>query len=212
MDFARLLCVCCLSLVLAAPAGFAASVPQPVFASLREQIDWYERAAQKGDVAAQYQVAQLYADDGSVYRNSIKARHWLREAAQQGHAQAAFELAQLYHNGQKTRPDFEQASYWYQQAARAQHAAAQINLAAMYETGQVDGSQDLTMAAHWYGQAAAQGSSEAQLRMGNLLIQQHGMAQGHLLAVEWFAAACDGGSDEGCELYEVLRGFIERSH
>ena len=56
--------------------------------------------AERGDAAAQFELAQMYESGQGVALDDGLAAHWYRLAAQQGHSKAQFYLGQIYANGQ----------------------------------------------------------------------------------------------------------------
>lgn len=90
---------------------------------------WYRRAARRGHVAAQNNLAVLYFESGKLR----KAVYWYHVAAQNGHANAQFNLAVLYELGRGVPQNPEKAVYWYKSAAAQGHWNAQYNLARLFD-------------------------------------------------------------------------------
>jgi uncharacterized protein len=63
--------------------------------TIREARKWFERAAQKGYVPAQVNLAVLYLNGWGVERNYGTALYWLKAAADQGNARAHTNLGIL---------------------------------------------------------------------------------------------------------------------
>ena len=64
--------------------------------------------AERGDVEAQYRLAEMYAEAQGVDQDYAKATQWARKAADQGNAKAQYRLASIIYtgeNGQKRQPE-----------------------------------------------------------------------------------------------------------
>ena len=55
-------------------------------------VKWYRRAAEQGNVDAQYSLGDMYARGDGVPEDDAEAVKWLRLAAEQDHADAQFSL------------------------------------------------------------------------------------------------------------------------
>jgi len=83
-------------------------------------FEWYKKAAEKGDLAAQLHLAQLYRDGGKgLPREMAQAAEWYRKAAEQGDAGAQATLGTLYSIGQGVAQNYLEAYYWLYLAAAA---------------------------------------------------------------------------------------------
>lgn len=74
--------------------------------------------ARKGDVAAQFNLAQLYREGLGIPLDKRIARHWYEAAASQGHAFAQFSLGMMYEKGEGVPVDLVEAKAWYERAAK----------------------------------------------------------------------------------------------
>lgn len=52
-------------------------------------VQWYRRAAEQGDVMAQFHLGALYRQGNGVLQDFVEAYAWLNVAAAQGSAEAA---------------------------------------------------------------------------------------------------------------------------
>jgi hypothetical protein len=81
-------------------------------------VEWYRKAAEKGDVAGELHLAALYRDGGKGFaREMAQAAAWYRKAAEQGDAGAQGTLGVLYSIGQGVPRDDVEAYYWLDLAA-----------------------------------------------------------------------------------------------
>lgn len=119
--------------------------------------------AEKGDVAAEEAIGDLYMLGIGVPQDFAEGMKWIRKAAEQGSASAQLRLGNIYNSDRFGPKDSMEAAAWYRKAAEQGLPAAQSNLARMYETG--DGvPQDLVLAHIWYDLSAAAGNDAAQSR------------------------------------------------
>jgi TPR repeat protein len=118
------------------------------------------KAAEQGDVNAQFNLGWMYAEGRGVPQNYKQAVYWYSRAARQGDASAQFNLGMMYDNGEGVAQDYQQAAHWYAKAAEQGIAVAQYNLGIMYDSGQ-GVVQSFQQAYLWLSLAAAQGLEEA---------------------------------------------------
>lgn len=103
-----------------------------VAADKAKAAEWYRKAAEQGDVGSQYNLAQLYVNDG----DSVEAAKWFRRAAELGHAGAQYNYGCLCALGQGVKQDFRAAAGWFYKAADAGLAEAQYTLGDMHMRGE----------------------------------------------------------------------------
>jgi len=82
------------------------------------------KAAQSGDVFAQYKLASMYYEGKGVPPNSAEAAKWYLKAAQQGHVEAQFILGIMYERGDGVDRNDDQAYQWISTAAQQGHPRA----------------------------------------------------------------------------------------
>lgn len=135
-------------------------------------LNTIKNAAQAGDSAVQFALAQMY-DRGStgVPRDYVQAAAWYRKAAEQGHGEAQIGLGKLYKDGDGVPKDYAQATKWIAKAAAQGLANAQYELATLYYYQQY-GQQDYDQAIAWYRKAAIQGHGRAKLGLFKALSLQ----------------------------------------
>ncbi len=66
-----------------------------------------------GDPAAQYQLAQLYADGLGTPRNQEAAMRWMKQAAEGDYPLAQYVLGVAYQEGRGVPQDFVLAQFWF---------------------------------------------------------------------------------------------------
>jgi TPR repeat protein len=63
--------------------------------NIAKAIEWYQQAADKGDVMAQYNLGLVFLAGDGVPKNIPKARHWFQLAAKQGHGKSKRKLLEF---------------------------------------------------------------------------------------------------------------------
>jgi len=97
----------------------------------------YRKAADQGDVDAQYNLAVYYKNGKGVSQDHAKATEWFRKAAEQGDAEAQNMLGNSYLNGAGVKQDNSKAAEWWRKAATQGHAKAQEKLEALKREGKI---------------------------------------------------------------------------
>ena len=81
-----------------------------------EGYKWHRKAAEKGNVEAQYSVGYCYLMGWGVEQSRREAARWYLRAAEKGMPQAQYNLGVLYAGGIDGPSDKEKALYWLQKA------------------------------------------------------------------------------------------------
>ena len=119
------------------------------------------KTAVKGDVIAQFNIANAYYNGVGVAKNFTESVKWYRIAADQGNADAQYNLGVAFYTGTGIYKDFAEAVKWFVKAAQQGETNAQCSLGQAYFNG--DGvDQDYVAAVKWYQTAAEQGNPYAQ--------------------------------------------------
>jgi TPR repeat protein len=128
----------------------------------------FERAAEKGVVAAQGRWGAALMDGAFVCRDHERAEHWLRRAGAGGDAEAAARVGDLHARGSlNSRPNFAEAAAWYRRAAEAGHKPAARALASLHLTG-AGVAQDFAAAASWLRLAAGENDGRPGIVSGDV--------------------------------------------
>lgn len=141
-----------------------------------EAVNWLQKAAERDNRDAQYQLAKRYGQGSGVAVRRDLAERWYFRAATLGQPQAQLWMAQ--HEGGQN------ALAWYQRAAINDEPTAQLWLGKAYREGRLlplDGEKSHD----WLTRAAAGGSGEASY----LLSQQHPQYQGREQLLQQSSAA-----------------------
>ncbi len=151
-----------------------------------EATKWFRKAAEQGDVMAQYNLGIMYDVGRGVTQDYAEAVKWYGKAADQGDAKAQYNLGLVYVKGQGVAQDNAGAVKWYRNAAEQGNVAAQTFLGNMYKTGR-GVTQDYVQAHMWFNLVAAKGEETA--RKGRDLVAEKmtpaQIAEAQRLAREW---------------------------
>ncbi len=127
--------------------------------------------AERGNVEAQFALAQAYDRGRDVPKDKTEAVRWYRLAATQGDPFAQNALGDNYWEGTGVPKDDKEAAGWWRLAASQGFAPAQHSLGKILSGGGQGVRTDKTQAYMWLALSAAQGDEEAS-RQGNLLSKQ----------------------------------------
>ncbi len=147
-------------------AGQRAFRAQDYVTAIRE----WTSLANAGNVRAQFNLAEMYAEGRGVEKDIKQAADWYRMAAEQDYVRAQVRLGELYEAGR----GFTEARKWYLKAAEQGVARAQYTLARMYWSGR-GVTKDYAEAAKWYRKSADQDYAKAQSSLGYLYMQGQGV-------------------------------------
>jgi TPR repeat protein len=127
----------------------------------KEAVSWYTKAAEAGNVEAQYILGMAYLSGTDLPVDLPAAVNWIEKAAHNDHAAAQFQLAVMYCTGQGVPQDLPKALPWYELSAQLGYPLAQYNLAVMLAKG-YGCEPDRNKALSWFQKAAACGLVPAQ--------------------------------------------------
>jgi S1-C subfamily serine protease len=108
-----------------------------------EGVKWYRKAAENGDVAAEWNLGNHYKLGQGVPFDLSEAAKWYRTATEQGYAPAYFSLGHLYDysvdNGIFHLPPTtsDEPVKWYLKAAVRGDQNAQYRLGELYQNGEI---------------------------------------------------------------------------
>jgi TPR repeat protein len=95
----------------------AASYEEDSPPDTRAALKWYRRAADAGDVSAQFRLMQLYLGGSGVPRDLSQHLEWTRRCALQGNDICENWLGRIYERGELVPRDPVEAMKWYVVAA-----------------------------------------------------------------------------------------------
>lgn len=151
---------------------------------------WYRKAADRGHMLAQYNLAFCYDRGYGVPALPVEAAKWYKKAAEQGHAPSQCSIGLCYETGEGVIKDLTEAVKWYTKAAEQGYAKAQCNLGYCYKNG-IGIKQDEVKAFDWYLKAAEQGFARAQDLLGDCYFYGQGIESNESEAVRWFRKSAE---------------------
>ena len=122
--------------------------------------------AERGNVEAQFALAQAYDHDRDAPKDKTEAVRWYRLAAMQGDAFAQNALGDNYWEGTGVPKDDTEAARWWRLAADKGFAPAQHSLGKLLSGGGQGVRSDKIQAYMWLALSAAQGDEEAGRQSG----------------------------------------------
>ena len=88
-----------------------------------EALKWFHKAAEQGDVNAQYNLGQMYDKGLGIPQDYTEAIKWYRKVAEQGDADAQHTLGIMYRFGRGVARDYVQAYAWIYTASLGGHTS-----------------------------------------------------------------------------------------
>jgi uncharacterized protein len=143
--------------------------------------------AERGNVEAQFALAQAYDRGRDVPKDKIEAVRWYRLAAMQGDAFAQNALGDNYWEGTGVPKNDAEAARWWHLAATQGFAPAQHSLGKILSGGGQGVRSDKIQAYMWLALSAAQGDEEAGRQGGILskLLKPAEMTNAKKLVKQW---------------------------
>ena len=140
---------------------------KPIAQDLPQAQLMFLEAARQGNLPAQYEVAQMFAQGVGVAADCTQASSWARKAAEAGSPEAAELLGELNMADCGGSRNPQEAARWFRIAADKGLVNAKFSLGVMYMTG--DGvAKDLTEARKWLTAAESEGNKSAQFYLRRL--------------------------------------------
>lgn len=157
--------------------------------NVAEAVSILHPMAEKGDSAAQYELAKIYLSGRAATKESGEGMRWLLKAAEQGNPKAQLDLGYHYAVDDKNYVD---ALKWYLKAGEHFDDPASLiaaeNLGVLYSNGQ-GVKQDYAEAARWYRKSAERGGARGQFGLGLLYFDGLGVSKDFNEAVKWMGQA-----------------------
>lgn len=179
----------------------------------QKMLDHEQRAAAKGDVAAELWLGKVYLTgilNGKVIQADwAKSFAWFRKAADKGNAAGEDNVGHAYRNGWGVKQDSSQAVFWYKKAASKGNVDAEDWLGHAYWAG--DGvPRDYAKSLAWYRRAAATGDASGETSIGNAYQYGWAVKQDYVQALSWYKKAADKGYAQAEDLvgYAYWSGHV----
>jgi TPR repeat protein len=164
-----------------------------------EAVDWYERAAELGNLEAKRSLALMYATGHGVDKDPERADKLyrsmmpkLRAAAENGDVAAMRTMAYMLENGHGIPKRPGTAVSWYVQAAKLGDVSSMRTLSTIYDLG-VYVPRDIKRSIHWLTQAAEQGHASSMYELAQRYETGNGVEKDSNRAVQWYQTAASFG-------------------
>jgi len=165
-------------------------------------------AAIAGNAAAEFEVANRFAEGHGVTQSDGEAVRWLELAAKQGLVPAQFRLGALYEKGIGVKRDLVVARDLYAAAAAKGNAKAMHNLAVLFAEG-INGPADYRTAAQWFRKAADRGIADSQYNLAILYARGIGVQQNYAESYKWFALAASKGDSDAAKKRDEVAAHLD---
>ncbi len=172
------------------------------------QIAMLQQLADKGDVAAQYDLAARLAEGRGIGRDPAAAIGWFEKAAEQGLAQAQYRLGAIYEKGAGAPRDAAKARDYYEKAAAQGNVRSMHNLAVVVAAG-VEDKPDYATAAQWFRRAAEYGVRDSQYNLAILYARGLGVSQDLAQSYAWFAIAAQQGDEDAARKRDEIGARLD---
>jgi hypothetical protein len=106
----------------------------------------HHRAAQAGDLDAQFELYVYYAQGIGVDPDASTSAQWLQRAADGEHPRALYNVGASYATGSAGEVDMKKAAEYYHRAAERGNGRAAATLGIMVLTGELDGTREQAIA------------------------------------------------------------------
>jgi len=161
----------------------------------------YLKAANRGDVEAEYISGAMYQVGRGTTRDIPKSFHMLYGAAQKGKSTAESEqlIAQAFLLGTVIPKNIEKAIDWYSRASEKGNAEAQNELGFIYFSGR-EVEQDYKKTAKYFRQAALLNHAVAQYNLGITYYAGFGEENDLIKSYAWLSLAASNGHQGAREI------------
>lgn len=177
---------------------------------MAKAVAWYQKAAEQGDAAAQFELGRIYTLGFGLPKDESKAVKWFQKAAAQGLAEAQLNLGKCYLEGTGVSMNLTNACEWFEKAAEQGLMEAQHGRGVCDLLGGVGVLTDETKAVQWWQKAAEQGFAAAQYSLGRAYYEGFGVPKDFVLAYAWSNLAAAHTSDTGAAAKKIRDELEER--
>lgn len=169
------------------------------------------RAANRGDAAAQIQLAAMLATGDGADKDTERAAYWYRKAAAKKHPEALYNLGLMYLLGETARGTKKSGRAYIEEAAARGSWDAHWFLGQVYLDGGYGIEKDAARAAYHLVHALGCGYANAALALGRAIREKKGINTA-ALSDAFVHVAAGGGMKEALDLLpiEVARRFKRR--
>lgn len=168
-------------------------------AGYTQAMEWYKKAADKGNAFAAFKIGALYDYGEGVKKDYQAAMDWYKIAASKNLPVATAAIGWLYYNGQGVQKDRTKALSYFQsvlpafnQAAEKGEIYAMEGLSNFHVQG-IALPQDFSKAFQWSTKAALAGSARSMCELALFYQLGYGVKKDLEKSVEWFLKSADKG-------------------
>lgn len=154
----------------------------------KKAISLYQRAAEAGDVLAQYRLQELLQTS-----DTAQAQRWIVRAAELGHALAQTYALMMFKQRIEPKRPIAEVLREFNQWAEDGNVLAMYDLSYRYEVGRYV-QEDLQKAVALMRRAAEAGFAQAQSTLGTKYLMGRGVPANDAEAAKWFFRAAEQGS------------------
>ncbi len=162
---------------------------------VRDDVESYRQAAEKGDAVAQSRLGHLYLEGKGVEKDYKQAAHWLGKAAEQGEGKACNSLGVIHLSGLGVKRDPAQARQWFLAGIARNDPGAHANMGMLYYLGHGVG-QDFATAERLFRQAANRGDVGGQFNLGLMHALGQGVPKDLVQGYLWLTLAVAAGDEQ----------------
>ncbi len=152
--------------------------------------DLLRKAAESGDINAQKEMGDFYANEQSESKDWKAALDWYTKAAEGGNVAAQRILGKAYLKGADLPKDNDAGYRWSRKAADQGNSEAAYNVGLCYENGW-GVEVNLAEAVQWYEKAAAAGNTSAQEHLAQCYQFGKGVEKDETKAATWLTKAAE---------------------
>lgn len=152
--------------------------------STEKAIEYYGKAAKKGSVDAQYELAMLLVNNN----NPKDAAVWFRKASEGGNLVSTYYYGLLQYEGKGVTRDVQNGVIYMLRAAEDGLPAAQYKVGTIYATGK-GLTQDAKQAVEWYMRAAGNDNAAAMWELAECYRLGKGVSVDFNRAAKWYSEA-----------------------
>lgn len=147
--------------------------------NLPDAVEWYRKAAEKGDHLAQYRLGTIFdKGESGVRQDKAEAVKWFRMGAEQDQIDCQYMLGLHYATGEGVERDLDEAAKWIRKSAESSQLDAMFKLGLMHRLGEGVEQNDYE-AKKWIRKAANYGNEDAKK-----YLEEHGISNPTVLTTE----------------------------
>lgn len=157
-------------------------------------IEWYEKAAELGNIYSMSQLGFLYYNGKGTNVDYNKAFSWWQKASERGNPYSMGSLAFMYSHGQGTLVDYQKSYEWYSRGAENGDAFSMQGLGLLFFNG-MGINKDYQKSFYWFQQGAKKENTNSMEWLGFSYENGYGTSKDIEEAKKWYTKAANKGGD-----------------